>query len=285
MTIKDKQGREFLRIMCAATLLAINAGFINAASIVGLYRKPVSHVTGTVSNMAADAVLHKGEDGIVLLGILLSFIFGAFLSGLIVGKETLRMKRRYGVAMMVVGSLLFLSFAFLRQTWRLAECLAAAACGLQNGLTTNYSGAIIRTTHMTGIATDIGNILALYIRTRHTHDLWKLKVFIPLLCGYFIGGLLGTAIYQSLGIYCLVIPASASLFGGAGYSIFRTIRAARLEEFQKLPEVREPIPESQVDRMAELEAQIEQELSNDRNLIPESDSEDPWGAPGRTPRL
>merc|ERR1719401_1610209 len=39
-----------------------------------------------------------------------------------------------------------------------APYLCAAACGLQNGMATSYSGAVIRTTHVTGIATDIGLI-------------------------------------------------------------------------------------------------------------------------------
>ena len=36
--------------------------------------------------------------------------------------------------------------------------LLAVASGLQNGMTTRYSGAVLRTSHITGTITDIGTV-------------------------------------------------------------------------------------------------------------------------------
>ena len=48
----------------------------------------------------------------------------------------------------------------------LGHYLASAACGLQNALVTNYSGATIRTTHVTGIFTDLGLMIGARLRGR-----------------------------------------------------------------------------------------------------------------------
>ena len=40
-----------------------------------------------------------------------------------------------------------------------ARYVASAACGVQNGLATHWGGAVIRTTHVTGLFTDVGLLL------------------------------------------------------------------------------------------------------------------------------
>ena len=55
--------------------------------------------------------------------------------------------------------------------------LASAACGLQNALATTYSGAIVRTTHVTGIFTDLGIMLGAIFRGQ-TLDYRKAKLFL-----------------------------------------------------------------------------------------------------------
>ncbi len=77
--------------------------------------------------------------------------------------------------------------------------LVSLACGLQNGMCTTFSGAVIRTTHMTGILTDMGLVLGqatFYPRTRK--HLWKLKVLLPLYGSFCFGGVIGWFAYQIL---------------------------------------------------------------------------------------
>ncbi len=87
--------------------------------------------------------------------------------------------------------------------------LVSLACGLQNGLCTTFSGAVIRTTHMTGILTDIGLVLGqaiFYPRTRK--HLWKLKVLLPLYGAFCLGGVIGWFAYQLLHIEALLLPCA-----------------------------------------------------------------------------
>lgn len=92
-------------------------------------------------------------------------------------------------------------------TLQLGAYLISFACGLQNGMCTTFSGAVIRTTHMTGILTDIGLILGqaiFYPRTRK--HMWKLKVLLPLYATFCLGGTIGWFLYDLLGIKAILLP-------------------------------------------------------------------------------
>ncbi len=89
--------------------------------------------------------------------------------------------------------------------------LISFACGLQNGMCTTFSGAVIRTTHMTGILTDIGLVLGqaiFYPRTRK--HLWKLKVLLPLYGTFCLGGIIGWFAYKILVANAILLPCAAA---------------------------------------------------------------------------
>lgn len=94
----------------------------------------------------------------------------------------------------------------------MAAYFVSLACGLQNGLCTTFSGAVIRTTHVTGILTDIGLVLGQAVFHRRTRKhLWKLKVFFPLYGGFCCGGVTGWFAYQLLRTQAILLPC-----GGLG---------------------------------------------------------------------
>ena len=105
---------------------------------------------------------------------------------------------------------------------------AAFACGLQNALATSYSGAVLRTTHMTGICTDIGLILGQACRRDVKAELWKLTVFVPLLLSYFCGGLLGLGIYNFIHEYALLFPCVLTGSVAVFYLTWSVVKEARL---------------------------------------------------------
>lgn len=82
------------------------------------------------------------------------------------------------------------------------------ACGLQNGMCTTFSGAVIRTTHVTGTLTDIGLILGqaiFHVRTRK--HIWKLKVLVPLYGAFYLGGVIGYLFYKVLLSKAILLPS------------------------------------------------------------------------------
>ena len=73
--------------------------------------------------------------------------------------SALRLGRRYGVALSVESLMLFAAIPLFRHQHLAGPLLAAMACGLQNAMATTYSGAVVRTAHLSGMFTDLGIML------------------------------------------------------------------------------------------------------------------------------
>jgi uncharacterized membrane protein YoaK (UPF0700 family) len=67
---------------------------------------------------------------------------------------------------------------------------AAAACGMQNALASTYNGTIIRTTHLSGVLTDLGLALGYKMRGLYV-DNKRVILHVLLILGFFTGGILG----------------------------------------------------------------------------------------------
>ncbi|KAJ3009213.1 hypothetical protein HKX48_008096 [Thoreauomyces humboldtii] len=212
--------REFYTIVIGGSALAVNAGFINVVTLAGVFSVTVSHHTGNVSKTAI-ALLNADLTTLALVSsIIATYMFGAFIAGFMVGDNKFRLGRAYGYALILEAAMLFGSFVFLRKELILGEWCAAFACGLQNALATSYSGAVVRTTHMTGIITDIGNILGQACRADTQAELWRLKVHCPLLVCYFLGGILGQLAYLGMSERSLLLPC---LFTGGIAAVYLSL--------------------------------------------------------------
>ena len=80
------------------------------------------------------------------------FCLGGVISGVVVLNESFALGRSYGHALLLVSACLLWASA-----WHIHNpkdyryiFIASLACGIQNGLTTRFSGNVVRTTHMTG---------------------------------------------------------------------------------------------------------------------------------------
>ncbi|KAJ3098939.1 hypothetical protein HDU97_003576 [Phlyctochytrium planicorne] len=209
--------KEFYSIVVGASVLAANAGYINVVTLAGVFSVTVSHVTGNVSKVAIAMITGDVTMFAVVTSILFSFMFGAFVAGYMVGDHKFQLGLTYGYALLLEALMLFLSMVTLRRELIVGEWCAAFACGLQNALATSYSGAVVRTTHMTGICTDIGNILGQACRTDSNAELWRLKVHVPILFSFMFGGLFGQIAYASLHIQSMWIPCILTGTIGATY--------------------------------------------------------------------
>lgn len=201
--------------------LASVAGSINAFAWLGVEHKGVTHVTGAFTEAATQLALANPGGASLSLVVVACFGVGAVFSGVLLGDSSLKLGRRYGVGLMVESGLLVLAYLAARAGSPLAaDCLAATACGLQNALATGFSGAVLRTTHMTGVVTDLGLLLGHALRGGGL-DLWRLWVYVALVSGFSLGGLGGALASTHLGPSALLIPAGALFAGGFAYWVWR----------------------------------------------------------------
>lgn len=151
-------------------MLSANAGFVNAVFLGSLFN-PVSHATGSLAQVSS-AVLAGDARGLVLLAVVvLAFFGGAVLAGVMLARP-LHKGRRYGAALLLQAVLLAVAPLVVAAEFLTAGAtLGAAAAGLQNGMSSNYRGMTIRTSHMTGTLTDLGVFLGR--RDHRTGDRWK----------------------------------------------------------------------------------------------------------------
>ena len=147
-----------------AFLLAFLAGSVNAVGLLGFSHQSVSHLTGTSSLLGLALADIDLSVALHLLLTLLSFLAGAPLSGILIPSTALKLGRHYGFSLLIEAALLVMAMLSLQQGNHLGIYLASMACGLQNAMVTTYSGSIIRTTHLSGIFTDLGIMLGRRLR-------------------------------------------------------------------------------------------------------------------------
>lgn len=198
-----------LWIQWAAFCLAVNAGMINVLGLLTVLHQSVSHMTGNVSMFAMAVLNGKLEAVIYLALVVLCYVIGSFYSGLILGNSQFSLGRRYGLPVSLVALFIVLCWFFLPYFPRYALLWAAVAMGIQNAMVSHYKGTIIRTTHLSGVLTDLG--LALGYRVR---GLWvdrrRVILHLAILSGFLVGGLLASWLYPHLKLNAFLIPALLS---------------------------------------------------------------------------
>lgn len=200
--------------------LAAIAGAVNAIGLLGFRHQAVSHLTGTSTWLSLSLVGADMAESLHLFGVLLAFVLGAALSGVIVGNEVLRLGRRYSVALLLESLLLLAAMVALMRGSTSGHFLASAACGLQNGMVSTYSGAAIRTTHVSGLFTDLGTMLGARLRG-HAMDRRKAVLYLLLIVGFILGGCVGALGFQQMQFAALAIPAAGAAALALLYWIYR----------------------------------------------------------------
>jgi uncharacterized membrane protein YoaK (UPF0700 family) len=165
------------------SILSFKAGLINSAGflIAGSY---VSHVTGFGTQMGIAMGHADYQFGIDLLVIPIFFILGAFLTSMILDKSYSKDAiPNYPIVQSIITFLLgLISICFFTGVFHsiapnqqnlnsiILISLLCLICGLKNGLTTWATHGKIRTTHLTGLSTDIGLHLLKVFRPEGSHS-------------------------------------------------------------------------------------------------------------------
>jgi uncharacterized membrane protein YoaK (UPF0700 family) len=204
--------------------LAFVAGATNAGGFLAV-RQYTSHMTGVVSAMADNLVLGGYDVVLDAAGAILSFLAGAACTALMVNYvRRQRLHSEYALPLLLEAVLLLvfgvmgvrlqgMPGLFIPAT----VMLLCFIMGLQNAVITKLSHAEIRTTHMTGIVTDIGielGKLAYWNADRNQPrvdgDRGRLGLLAALLFCFFGGGVAGAIGFRRFG-FLSTVPLAALL--------------------------------------------------------------------------
>jgi uncharacterized membrane protein YoaK (UPF0700 family) len=217
--------------------LAFVAGAVNAGGFfaVGEY---TSHMSGVVSSLADNLAL--GHTALLLAGLLslAAFFLGAATSAILINWGRRREAHsRYALPLLLEAALL-LTFGLMGARLAAHGHIAATVAllcfvmGLQNAIVTKASRAEIRTTHVTGLVTDIGIELGkLFYWNRDraadspvTADRRRLALLASLLAMFLAGGLAGAFGFKYLG-FVTTVPLAIALLLLAIVPLLDDVRA------------------------------------------------------------
>ena len=179
----------------------------------------VTHLTGTTSMLSASLGTGDLVSTLRYLSVLTAFVSGAFISGYAVRDGALKLGRHYGSIMICEALMLFCAPFFLARASMWGIYLAACACGLQNGMVTNYSGAVVRTTHVSGMFTDLGLFLGNALRGQK-YDRRRFQLCCLVISGFLLGGAVGAGVFGEVGVYALYLPATLVLLAAFAYFFY-----------------------------------------------------------------
>ena len=224
LTASPRTGQADLHI---GVLLTLVAGALNAGGFLAIGQY-TSHMTGIVSTLADQAVLRNVRlAGIAALSWL-AFVGGAASTSLLVNYlRRTDMRNLYAVPLLVEALLILLFGAFgsviRKDDTGDVACAAAILCftmGLQNALITKISRAEIRTTHLTGLTTDLGIELGKLLYWRRASpdeeqvaaraNVHKLRIHAGLILSFLVGGICGALGFQYAG-FISTVPLALTL--------------------------------------------------------------------------
>lgn len=264
LTAPERTARANLHL---GVTLAFVAGAFNAGGFLAIGQY-TSHMTGVVSSVADQIVLAQWD--LVIAGVLslLAFVAGAASTAILVNYAR---RNHHGAAgpyavPLLIEAALLLVFGLVGSRLQSHELISISltavllcyAMGLQNALVTKISNAEIRTTHVTGLVTDIGIELgkSLYWNqsaarsaaqaaqaargvagtatspaplpgpARIQANRRKLRVHLSLVGAFFVGGVTGATGFKLVG-FIAALPLAALLVVIAAAPLLATGEAAQ----------------------------------------------------------
>jgi uncharacterized membrane protein YoaK (UPF0700 family) len=209
-------------------VMAFQAGMLNVGGFLG-FQRFVSHITGFASYFGRDmAMFHYGH-ALGMLAVPGFFLLGAMISGWLVDIRLAQgQKPKYYIAFGVIFALILAnliggvfgwyggfgeSFELGRNYFPLA--LLCLACGIQNGTITSVSRSVVRTTHLTGITTDLGIGIARVMNRQKLpkpmHDEVRANLMRAGIIVFFgLGSVVGGFAFQAYEYGGFILPAVTS---------------------------------------------------------------------------
>ena len=190
-----------------ATVLSFVAGIVNVVGFLSI-KQLTTNVTGHFALFINDVSNFNFWKGTIYLLYILSFLFGSFSSSFLIEKYRSNKRLNVFVVPTLIESLILVavaSFGYFQlvDSANVMACLLLFAMGLQNSFVAKISNAVVRTTHLTGLFTDLGIELSqLFFPEAHPHRskiIANIKLRSYIICFFFFGGLTGGFLYSKVG--------------------------------------------------------------------------------------
>lgn len=209
--------------------MAFQAGAINAGGFLACHRF-VTHTTGFATFFGTEFAQGHFIEAAGMLTVPLFFLFGAMISGYFIDQRLAMSKMpRYDWMFGFIGlSMIVVAFAGEEGTFGIFGApmilvhdysLMALLClcsGIQNATVTVASGSVVRTTHLTGITTDLGiGLIRVFskghnatVRASETRGNWMRG---GIILSFLFGSMVSAFLYFHVRYLGFLLPAAISL--------------------------------------------------------------------------
>lgn len=204
--------------------LAFQAGVVNAGGVLACHRF-VTHTTGFGTSFGTEVANGHVNTALGMLSVPVFFVSGAMISAFLVDRRTIQNKApKYAAVLFLMTLLMGITLAAgvsgklgifgeplsLTRDYILLALLALTS-GLQNAMVTTAFGAIVRTTHLTGISTDLGiGIVRLISNSQKPearyNEIRATWMRVGIISSFIFGSTLSSYIYLSVQYWGFVIP-------------------------------------------------------------------------------
>lgn len=206
--------RTFQHNLKIASVLSLVAGVVNITGFL------TTHVTGHFALLMYDVHNFKFWEAAIYLFYINSFLLGSFTSSFLIQFFKENKSLNVYVIPIMIEVITLLSVATLGDLFKITypdviACILLFVMGLQNSYVTKISNAVVRTTHLTGLFTDLGIELS-YLFFKKSHPQQKqikstIKLRIFIITFFFIGGILGHLFYANLGLKLKTLAIAAAI--------------------------------------------------------------------------
>lgn len=215
------EARTFSHNLKIASLLSFVAGMVNVAGFLAV-QQLTTNVTGHFAFFIDEVFKFNLGQGFIYFLYVFFFFFGAFFSSLL----TEFMSRRYARYQYILPAsiecaiLLIIGLTgqgLIDNSPHIVAFSLLFAMGLQNALVTTISNSNVRTTHLTGLFTDLGielSQLFFYKAAEQRKKLYSsIRLRLTIIGFFFVGGVASGICYSNMGIYVLILAAAILAIG------------------------------------------------------------------------
>ena len=193
------------------------AGIVNITGVLSISTL-TTNVTGHFAYFAEELVSLRYSNALFFLMFILFFLLGAFASSFLVELVSrIRPSISHAVPMaievLILCAIALLGHGFVQTIagHYMVACALLFSMGIQNSLVTHISQATVRTTHLTGLFTDLGIELSQLFFYRQPSQIRKLSKSINLrlviIIFFFTGCILGGFLFNMLELKTLFLAA------------------------------------------------------------------------------
>lgn len=211
------KNRTFIHNLRLATLLSFVAGIVNVTGVLSI-KTLTTNVTGHFAYFAEEIIRKDYAAAVTFFVFTIFFLIGSFTSNFLAELISKKHSDLSHVIPISLEILVLIGVGFFGTQSELSsfegKSIAFAmlfSMGIQNSLVTKISQSTVRTTHLTGLFTDLGIELSQLFFYKKPEETKKLKTSIYLrlsiITFFFVGCFSGGFLYGVLEIKTLFIAA------------------------------------------------------------------------------